>query len=279
MKNNKSQTKLYLRENRTLFIGQHEKPIIVSTGAATFILSLNEPIRFKTNEMSKPKPCRSLLLKAGTSVVLNFGKANVLNFTLDPTGLDLCRLSQHMEQEVGSALLNVSGEEALINQARNIVKSTQGNSELFKILMNLLALGQCSKSTQSRNISHKLDPRAKKVIDVIQDTTSENLSLSELASRANMSPSRLVQVFKQQTGLPVRRYRLWHRLITTAHAVGQGQNLTEAAVLAGFTDSSHFNRTFRSMLNIKPSDIFSIENPVQIVKPMTEYEPAIQLIS
>ena len=54
-------------------------------------------------------------------------------------------------------------------------------------------------------------------------------------------------------GVPIRRYRQWHRLFVTAVGVTQGLSLTTAALEAGFTDSAHFSRTFRSILGMPPS--------------------------
>ena len=70
--------------------------------------------------------------------------------------------------------------------------------------------------------------------------------------------------FKRITGVPVRRYRLWHRLFVTANLMSFGKSLTDAAHEAGFSDSSHLNHTFRSMIGMTPSFVFQRSDRLRI---------------
>jgi AraC-like DNA-binding protein len=47
--------------------------------------------------------------------------------------------------------------------------------------------------------------------------------------------------------------------------VSKNQTLTDAALGAGFADSSHFSRAFRNMFGITPSSVFGRTANVQIV--------------
>ena len=60
-----------------------------------------------------------------------------------------------------------------------------------------------------------------------------------------LSPSRLRHLFVEQTGLAFKTYMLWQRLVRALEAYAAGQSLTEAAHLAGFSDSAHFSRVFK----------------------------------
>ena len=46
--------------------------------------------------------------------------------------------------------------------------------------------------------------------------------------------------------------------------MAEGQTLTDAALEAGFSDSSHFNHVFRSMLGLKPSDVLNRKEHMKI---------------
>ena len=250
---------LYLWEQRTLYIGPVNDPLNISTGASTIMFALDKPIQFKTSNMVKAIKCRSLLLPAGTEVAIDTQGGRIANCTLDPLGKDLTTLSKLMNKQSDKSYYQLKNENVQIEKFRSICSSPSDSHETLASFMETLNIN-------NKRYTNVIDQRIKRVIELIQNTISENLSQSELANAANISPSRLSQLFKEQTGLPVRRYRLWYRLYTAAYAVGQGKNLTEAAAFAGFTDSSHFNRTVRSMLNIKPSYIFSCSNPVIILK-------------
>lgn len=76
-----------------------------------------------------------------------------------------------------------------------------------------------------------------------------------LARLAGLSESRFSHWFCEHTGMPLRSYRKWLRLIHGLQQVLEGQTLTEAAHLAQFSDQAHFTRTFVQMFGIRPSDL------------------------
>lgn len=80
-----------------------------------------------------------------------------------------------------------------------------------------------------------------------------SLRLAEIAREVHLSPSRLTHVFREGTGVPVRRYIQWCRLRAAVDAALRGRSLTEAAHEAGFADAAHLSRTFRAMFGISPS--------------------------
>lgn len=82
------------------------------------------------------------------------------------------------------------------------------------------------------------------------------IKLAALARAVHRSPSRLAHRFRQTTGVSVRRYVLWCRLRIALDAALCGSNLTEAAHRAGFADSAHLSRTFRSMFGVAPYFFF-----------------------
>lgn len=78
-------------------------------------------------------------------------------------------------------------------------------------------------------------------------------SLEALAGRIGISPSRLRHMFKEQAGLPIRRYILWMRLRAALLEALEGASMTESARAAGFADAAHFTRTCRQMFGLPPS--------------------------
>jgi AraC-like DNA-binding protein len=80
-------------------------------------------------------------------------------------------------------------------------------------------------------------------------------SLAHLATIAELSPSRLMHVFTESVGIPLRRYLLWLRVQRAAGAIVAGRSATDAAQIAGFADASHLTRTFRRTLGMTPRDL------------------------
>jgi AraC-like DNA-binding protein len=76
-----------------------------------------------------------------------------------------------------------------------------------------------------------------------------------LAVEAALSRDRFAHVFKAQTGLALRPYLRWLRLIRALGGTALGSDLTTAAHDAGFADAAHLSRTMRRHFGIALSQI------------------------
>jgi AraC-like DNA-binding protein len=110
---------------------------------------------------------------------------------------------------------------------------------------------------KSVSFSADFDPLVSQACEHIRQHLNSTISLADLARAVHRSPSRLAHRFREATGVPLRRFILWCRLRAAAERAMRGSNLTEAAHAAGFADSAHLSRTFRSMFGITPSSLFS----------------------
>lgn len=112
-----------------------------------------------------------------------------------------------------------------------------------------------------------LDERISSAIDWINShLTQQTITTENVADWVHLSPSRFMHLFSEQIGIPVRKYILWQRLRRVLLLLaGDSHNLTEAAHEAGFTDSSHMNRTFNTMFGITPSKIFKNSRFIQVI--------------
>jgi AraC-like DNA-binding protein len=84
---------------------------------------------------------------------------------------------------------------------------------------------------------------------------SDDLSLRTLAGISGLSQSRLMHVFTESMGTPLRPYVLWLRLQRACCDLMAGASVTAAAHSAGFSDAAHLTRTFRRMLGMTPTDL------------------------
>ena len=97
------------------------------------------------------------------------------------------------------------------------------------------------------------DPRVLAAIAYARERAGEAVSLDAVAAAAHLSPSRFRHLFVEQTGMPLRTYQLWRRLLHAWSLVGSGEALSSAAHAAGFADAAHLSRTARSMFGLAPS--------------------------
>ena len=94
------------------------------------------------------------------------------------------------------------------------------------------------------------DPRVNRILAWAPGQLRHPVSLADAARLVGLSTGRARHLFVEQTGLPFRTWLLWLRLQKAIEGYAQGMTLTDAAIDAGFSDSAHFSRTFRSMFGI-----------------------------
>jgi AraC family transcriptional regulator len=132
--------------------------------------------------------------------------------------------------------------------------------ELIKICVQSL----CAGAPPSR----KLDERVTRVLAAIRGSDELRMSIEDAAAMAFLSPSRFAHLFKQQMGVPFRRYMLWRKLTRAMLMIGRHNTISAAAHAADFSDAAHLPRTFYQMVGLPPSvlmqgEFFEIAPPFE----------------
>ncbi|MFL6694909.1 MAG: helix-turn-helix domain-containing protein [Ramlibacter sp.] len=105
------------------------------------------------------------------------------------------------------------------------------------------------------------DPRVLAAVEYIRQRVDQPVSLAEVAEAANLSPGRFRHLFVEETGMPLRTYVLWRRLLHVWTLLMRGETLSTAAHAAGFADSAHLSRTARTMFGLPPS-VLQVNGPL-----------------
>lgn len=108
------------------------------------------------------------------------------------------------------------------------------------------------------------EERIETVKHYIKEHLDQRITSSTLCELVFLSESRLLHLFKQEMGLPIRNYILWVRLTKALEMILAGESLTRAAHDAGFFDSSHMSRTFVRQLGINPAEIVKNSKFIQV---------------
>ena len=96
--------------------------------------------------------------------------------------------------------------------------------------------------------------RLRRVLNYIGDNLAENLSLSQLATVAGMSPHYFSELFKQSTGSTPHDYVLMQRIERAKqHLRDQKLSIIQVGLESGFQNPSHFARVFRKLVGTTPS--------------------------
>lgn len=94
----------------------------------------------------------------------------------------------------------------------------------------------------------------KRIIDLIENQLNENISLDDLAAAVGLSPFHFSRQFKSEFGVAPYAYVIRKRISKAQEILRQGRvPLKSIALDCGFSDQSHFCRTFRKIVGVTPA--------------------------
>lgn len=102
-----------------------------------------------------------------------------------------------------------------------------------------------------------LDKRVDKVMELIKQRPQLNHAVEDLAEAVFLSPSRLMGLFKQQTGITLGNYMASLKCINAYVLYFKKGRLKDAALRAGFYDEAHFSKTSKKLIGFLPSAFVS----------------------
>ena len=89
----------------------------------------------------------------------------------------------------------------------------------------------------------------------MQENFDRRITVEELAQRCSLSVSHFSRKFKEEYGYPPLRYLLRLRVEKAKkYLKDEDRQITEIALLCGFSDTSHFTECFRKETGVTPTD-------------------------
>jgi AraC-like DNA-binding protein len=250
---------LYLSEKRTIFIGRltHQNPIPLFSAASSFFVSTSNEIELIDHVNNKSYFSKTFLLPPGIKVNIDTHGAVIAHGFLDVMGFDLASLTPKMEHSIAidqtsTVYSDFYDQEDIIRRINVVWGSRPPANKMFTDLDTWL-----NKFEPAENFHP--DKRVEKAVAIIQENYRENVSVADIARQVGLSEPHLCQLFKNNIGIPIRRYRIWHRIYIIAVKMGLGLSLTDAVIEVGFTDSAQFSRVFKEIGGIKPSDLLTVK--------------------
>ena len=140
--------------------------------------------------------------------------------------------------------------DAVMAPAQRLGQAWLGDKDPDKVRAACVQIVRDLAQTSAREPA---DPRVLAAIQYIHDRVDQAIRLEEVAAVAKLSPSRFRHLFVAETGMPLRTYLLWRRLLHVWTLLMQGETLSHAAHASGFADSAHLSRTARTMFGLPPS--------------------------
>lgn len=121
---------------------------------------------------------------------------------------------------------------------------------LLKLLLKISPM--LNASTAGEAIRNKDFLRVAPILDYIRDNLSEPLTLDQIAGKFFISKHYLCRIFKSATGFSVMEYIIYSRILRARQLLQEGVSVQQAGELSGFSDNSHFIRTFGHLTGTSP---------------------------
>ncbi|HEU4496132.1 MAG TPA: AraC family transcriptional regulator [Flavobacterium sp.] len=144
------------------------------------------------------------------------------------------------------------------NQLIDSLSKFEANIIDFNIFCSLIAVSLNNFKCSCENENHPKDDRIIKALEFMDRSIDTVYSLEEVAEICYLSPSRFLHLFKEKTGFNFRRYQLWNKLVKSLPYLTTN-SITFTAHTFGFTDSSHYTRTFKETFGVNPKFMFQKE--------------------
>lgn len=204
-------------------------------------IGLSNPVRIVSGQSNYNG--KALFVRAGTQHKLLNG--HNLSIYLDPTS--------HESRTICKSL---NSNDPIAEPPQELVTTVE---QIFQDTDNI-ALGLETLSNTLKDDDHSLkDNDLRAISDLLKSSfdTHQPINRQYIAKMMGLSESRFSHWFVEQTGMPLRSYKKWLRLIRGIEKILEGYSLIDAAYATDFSDQAHFTRTFVQMFGVKPSEAFT----------------------
>lgn len=142
-----------------------------------------------------------------------------------------------------------------IENLNELATKTVENLKLENLCLVLDEMIEFTVDSLKEEIPGSIRSVVKLAVKYIDDNFFEELTLVTLSQKYNVESSYFSKIFRQETGYNLMLYIAKKRIDKSKEYMADSKiNLTEIAFMVGYDDYSYFNRVFRKMANVSPSE-------------------------
>jgi len=190
--------------------------------------------------------CRTALIEPNQLHFLRVSGADCAFLYVDALSRDLASLRRRCRRPGPTVSMDLDGEDGLIVMLAGMRRSDEGWRSASPGLSAALGFER-----------PPADWRIASVVDGLLSSPALEADTATLAEHAGLSVSRFQHLFKETTGVTVRRFRLWARMRCAIAMAVAGATFTHAALEAGFSSPAHFSTAFREMFGMAPTQLLA----------------------
>lgn len=227
---------------RALYLGPAFNLAAHRNAVAVLAMGLDAPLGIAldpANPAAGFTYCRTALIEPNQLHLLDTPGAHYAFLYVDALSCDLPTLRARCRKRSATVSVDIASERELLALFAGMARNADGWRAASVGLANMLGLQPPAA-----------DSRVRQVATLIRSAPGADTDAAGFAQAIGLSSSRFQHLFKAQTGVSFRRYRIWARLQATVEGVMAGKTLTAAALDAGFASSAHLSAAFKAMFGV-----------------------------
>lgn len=247
-------SKLYLWERQALFLSETMDVGFHAHHGASVAISVGPDFSIET--ATAKEKLSAVIVGPSVNHATHSG-ARLATLMIDPDPAQMAQIraviGKNEIMRIDPAKINGFREEiaALFNEPQNLSRMTRFCDDVYAALFGTA-------------ISKAIDSRIAGIVGELRQNLPKKIEIHNLARMANLSADRLIRLFKEEMGLPLRRYLLWLKILEFVKRLDTLPALTDSALLGGFSDSAHLSRIFKENIGYKPSHFFGENRKVDL---------------
>jgi AraC-like DNA-binding protein len=246
---------LFFWTGQFMYIGKAVDTSIHDHHAIQIAISFDKAIEIKLPDSSykfkaaiidsdQPHECRTY---DNTFLLLNIAPESKIGITFKKKYLANQKIAELPDEKTSE----------FIGKLKIELKGEQNSNEIFSITRQFLYTLTNFEEVRI------FDARILEVLKLLNQQNDVQAKINDIASKVFISPSRLIHLFTDQVGIPIRKYILWTKLLIATQKIIDTKNITQAALEGGFSDAPHFNRIFKRMFGLNPSTLLKNSQIIQ----------------
>jgi len=161
----------------------------------------------------------------------------------------------HLDIEEQVTFLNLFKNAEHILKAKKFGDDIRRKIQLIDILLYINERYKIKKVTNNFEGNNEMS----NLLIYIQEHIDKPIKLDDLSKRYLVNKNLLNKRFKAYTGFSINQYLIHYRIMVAKRYLQNGDTVTDTATKVGYTNFSHFIRTFHNIVGISPKQ-YSIKS-------------------
>lgn len=246
---------MLISPERVFYAGLLGRPRGRTTGSLMIYVSIEGRLRLTQEGRCDEGLTTIAAVRPGVSHTVESEFRSVINVTIEPETTTPVALEQLFQRVGSDGPVLVERIRGAYHQWRLEKRRDGFTTQEF----DSVVLGEVLPRRQ-------LDPRIVDAIARLNVFCGPAVTAADCADAINLSQSRFLHLFKQETGISFRAYRAHKRARHLLHFVNDDINLAHLAQDIGYPDSTHFCHSIRRFYGLKPRAIFSGSRDLRIYR-------------